>query len=112
MQEVLFGNSELSRPPEPVVMSLNPEYYELMWQGLKRHEFRRRYLASRPTIWYAYLTAPVSRLSSVIDLDEAISDAPSASLILPRRPGRKRCLGLRIPPRSGARVRVARHPHT
>ncbi len=76
MQEVLFGNFELSRPPEPVLMSLNPGYYELMWQGLKRHEFRRRYLAGRPTTWYAYLTAPVSRLSAVIDLDEAISDAP------------------------------------
>jgi predicted transcriptional regulator len=76
VQEVLFGNSELSRSPEPVLMSLNPKYYELMWQGLKRHEFRRRYLTSRPTTWYVYLTAPVSHLSAVIDLDEAIADTP------------------------------------
>lgn len=76
MQENLFGKPEPSRPPEPVLMSLNPEYYELMWQGLKRHEFRRRYLTGRPTTWYAYLTAPVSRLTAVIDLDEAIGDAP------------------------------------
>lgn len=76
MQEHLFSNPELSRPPEPVLMSLNPEYYELMWQGLKRHEFRRRYLTGRPTTWYVYLTAPVSHLSAVIDLDEAIADNP------------------------------------
>ncbi|MGH3939937.1 MAG: hypothetical protein ACRDTG_15165 [Pseudonocardiaceae bacterium] len=57
-------------------MSLNPEYYELIWQGHKRHEFRRRYLAGRPTTWYVYLTAPVSRLTAVIDLDEAIVDTP------------------------------------
>lgn len=79
MQEHPFSNPELSRPPEPVLMSLNPEYYELMWKGLKRHEFRRRYLTyltARLTTWYVYLTAPVSRLSAVIDLDEAITDSP------------------------------------
>ncbi len=76
MQEDLFDNLELSPPPEPVLMSLNPEYYELIWCGFKRHEFRRRYLIGRATTWYVYLTAPVSRLSAVIDLDEAIGDAP------------------------------------
>ncbi len=76
MQEDLFGNPELSRPPEPVLMSLNLEYYELMWHGLKRYEFRRRYLTGHRTTWYVYLTAPASRLSAVIDLDEAIADTP------------------------------------
>ncbi|MGH3719153.1 MAG: hypothetical protein ACRDRI_10010 [Pseudonocardiaceae bacterium] len=76
MQEDLFGNPELTPRPEPVVMSLNAEYYELMWRGLKRHEFRRRYLAGCRTTWYVYLTAPVSRLTAVIDLDEAIVDIP------------------------------------
>jgi predicted transcriptional regulator len=57
-------------------MSLNPEYYELIWQGLKRHEFRRRYLAERPTTWFVYLIAPVSRLAAVIDLGTAIVDTP------------------------------------
>ncbi len=37
-------------------MSLKPEYYELMWQGLKTHEFRRRYLKAQPTTWYVYLS--------------------------------------------------------
>lgn len=76
MQEDLFGNPDLSRPPEPVLMSLNPEYYELMWQGLKRYEFRRRYLIGHRTTWYVYLTAPASRLSAVIDLDAAITNTP------------------------------------
>ena len=72
VQEDLFG--ELA--PEPVLMSLNPEYYELMWHGLKTHEFRRRYLSGRPTTWYVYLTVPVSKLTAVIDLDPAIIDRP------------------------------------
>lgn len=76
MQDDLFGDLELTTPPEPVLMSLNPDYYELMWQGLKTHEFRRRYFTGRPTTWYVYLTAPVSRLAAVIDLDEAVVDTP------------------------------------
>jgi predicted transcriptional regulator len=58
-------------------MSLNPRYYELIWQELKRHEFRRRYLADRPTAWFVYLTAPVSRLAAVIDLGAAIVETPA-----------------------------------
>lgn len=72
----LFGPADLDRPVERVLMSLNPQYYELIWQRLKRHEFRRRYLAGRPTRWFVYLTAPVSRLTAVIDLGEAIVAAP------------------------------------
>ncbi|MGH3625348.1 MAG: hypothetical protein ACRDQ5_26800 [Sciscionella sp.] len=63
-------------PGERVLMSLKPEYYELMWQGLKTHEFRRRYLKGQPTTWYVYLTTPVSKLMAVIDLDEAIVGPP------------------------------------
>lgn len=47
-----------------------------MWQGLNRYEFRRRYLTGHRTTWYVYFTAPTSRLSAVIDLDEAITDTP------------------------------------
>jgi predicted transcriptional regulator len=78
VQDDLFGAAGLNIPVERerVLMSLNPEYYELIWQGLKRHEFRRRYLADRPTTWFVYLTVPVSTLAAVIDLDPAIVDAP------------------------------------
>jgi len=76
VQDDLFGDLELTTPPEPVLMSLKPGYYELMWQGLKTHEFRRRYLSGRSTTWYVYLTAPVSRLAAVIDLDETVIDTP------------------------------------
>lgn len=76
MQDDLFGAADVDLPVERVLMSLNPEYYELIWQHLKRHEFRRRYLADRPTRWFVYLTAPVSKLAAVIDLDEAIVDTP------------------------------------
>ena len=77
MQDALFDEPAAGQqPPEPVLMSLNPEYYELMWQGLKRHEFRRRYVAGRPTTWYVYLTVPESRLAAVIDLDTPIVASP------------------------------------
>jgi predicted transcriptional regulator len=76
VQEELFGVTPDAIPAAPVLMSLNPAYYELIWQGKKRHEFRRRYLAGRPTRWHVYLTAPVSRLVAVIELDEAIIDTP------------------------------------
>ena len=77
-QEDLFGDAGLTDhgEPESVLMSLNPQYYQLMWQGLKIHEFRRRYLRGRTTSWYVYLTAPVSRLAAVIDLGEAVVDTP------------------------------------
>jgi predicted transcriptional regulator len=76
-------------PPEPVLMSLNPEYYELIWAGEKRHEFRRRYLAGRPTTWYVYLTAPASRLTAVIDLNVPVVDTPRriADIAEQARPG-------------------------
>ncbi|WP_199827672.1 hypothetical protein [Streptomyces specialis] len=76
-------------PPEPVLMSLNPQYYDLIWQGLKRHEFRRRFLTGRAVTWYVYLTAPVSRLAAVIDLDPAVVDSPEriAAIAEQARPG-------------------------
>jgi predicted transcriptional regulator len=76
-------------PPEPVLMSLNPEYFHLMWQGLKTHEFRRRFVVGRPTTWYVYLTAPESRLAAVIDLAPAIVDTPQriAAIAEQARPG-------------------------
>jgi predicted transcriptional regulator len=63
---------------ERVLMSLNPEYYDLIWQRLKTHEFRRRYLAGRPTTWFVYLTAPASALAAVIELNAAVVDTPRA----------------------------------
>lgn len=77
MQDDLFGTAEFDLPVERVLMSLNPEYYDLIWQRLKRHEFRRRYLADRPTTWFVYLTAPVSKLAAAIDLDEAVVASPT-----------------------------------
>lgn len=77
MQDDLFGTAEVDLPVERVLMSLNPEYYELIWQRLKRHEFRRRYLTGRPTTWFVYLTAPVSTLAAVIDLETAVVANPT-----------------------------------
>ena len=62
--------------PEPVLMALHAEYYELIWQGLKTHEFRRRFLEGRPARWFVYLNAPVSRLAALIDLGPAVVDGP------------------------------------
>ncbi|GAA0979434.1 hypothetical protein GCM10009555_044130 [Acrocarpospora macrocephala] len=75
-QEGLFGDAGSGDVPEPVLMALHAEYYELIWRGLKRHEFRRRFLEGRSTRWFVYLNAPVSRLAAVIDLGPAVVDAP------------------------------------
>ncbi|WP_199487321.1 hypothetical protein [Actinomadura spongiicola] len=62
--------------PEPVLMALHEQHYKLMWQGLKKHEFRRRYMEGRPTRWFVYLTAPLARLTAVIDLGPPVVDVP------------------------------------
>ncbi len=82
-------DTDVERRPERIVMSLNSEYYELIWAGLKRHEFRRRFLEGQPVEWFVYLTAPVSRLAAVIELDAAVVDVPAAiaELAEQARPG-------------------------
>jgi hypothetical protein len=53
-------------------MALHAEYYDLIWQGLKTHEFGRRFLESRTVSWFVYLNAPVSRLAAVVALGPAL----------------------------------------
>lgn len=65
-----------SPDPEPVVMALHRRYYDLIWQGQKHHEFRRRFLVDTPTRWFVWFNAPVSTLSAVIDLGPAIVAPP------------------------------------
>ena len=67
-QQDLFGDVGPLGDAEPVLMALNREYYELIWQGLKTHEFRRRFIEGKAARWFVYLNAPVARLSAVIDL--------------------------------------------
>ncbi|MCK9875396.1 hypothetical protein MXD59_06320 [Frankia sp. Ag45/Mut15] len=76
LQQDLFGISGEAVAGEPVLMALHAEYYEQIWQGLKTHEFRRRFLEDRPVRWFVYLNAPVSRLAAVIDLGPAVVDVP------------------------------------
>jgi predicted transcriptional regulator len=76
LQEGLFSVAECGVSAEPVLMALNPEFYDLVWEGRKTHEFRRRFLEGRPVRWFMYLNAPVSRLAAVADLGPAIVDVP------------------------------------
>jgi predicted transcriptional regulator len=89
LQEGLFAAAECGGGAEPVLMALNPEFYELIWQGRKTHEFRRRFVEGRPARWFVYLNAPVSRLAAVIDLGPAIVDVPErvAAIAEAARPG-------------------------
>lgn len=73
-REGLF--SDVEPLPEPVLMALHAEYYDLIWQGQKIHEFRKRFLRGAATRWFVYLNAPVSRLAAVIDLGPAVVDIP------------------------------------
>jgi predicted transcriptional regulator len=85
----LFGDAVPEMVPEPVLMALHAEYYDLIWQGLKTHEFRRRFLEGRPVRWFVYLNAPVSRLAAVIDLGPALAGSPEevAAVAERMRPG-------------------------
>jgi predicted transcriptional regulator len=89
LQDGLFSAAAYQGSAEPVLMALNPEFYELIWRGLKRHEFRRRFLEGRLVRWFVYLNAPVSRLAAVIDLGLAIVDVPErvAAIAEAARPG-------------------------
>jgi len=75
-QQDLFAEAGSVVDAEPVLMALHAEYYELIWQRLKTHEFRRRFLEGRAARWFVYLNAPVSRLAAVIDLAPAVVDVP------------------------------------
>lgn len=85
----LFGEAVPDVVPEPVLMALHAEYYDLIWQGAKTHEFRRRFLEDRPVRWFVYLNAPVSRLAAVIDLGPAVVGSPDevAGIAERMRPG-------------------------
>jgi predicted transcriptional regulator len=72
----MFAEAGVVTGAEPVLMALHAEYYELIWQGLKTHEFRRRFVEDLATRWFVYLNAPVSRLAAVIDLGPAVVDVP------------------------------------
>jgi predicted transcriptional regulator len=89
LQQVLFATAESGARAEPVLMALNAEFFELIWQGQKTHEFRRRFLEDRPVRWFVYLSAPVSRLAAVIDLAAAVVDVPEriAAIAEAARPG-------------------------
>ncbi len=89
LQQGLFASAECQVSAEPVLMALKPEFYELIWRGLKRHEFRRRFVEGRRVRWFVYLNAPVSRLAAVIDLGPAVVDVPEriAAIAEAARPG-------------------------
>jgi predicted transcriptional regulator len=74
VQEGLFA--DVGSAPEPILMALHAEYYDLIWNGEKIHEFRKRFLKGTPARWFVYLNAPVSRLAAVIDLAPAVVDVP------------------------------------
>jgi predicted transcriptional regulator len=84
-QEDLFSGSGPQPNAEPVLMALHAEYYELIWRGLKTHEFRRRFLEGRPARWFVYLNAPVSRLAAVIDLGPAMAGPPRQVAVIAER---------------------------
>jgi hypothetical protein len=75
VQQDLFGDRREygdrgERPAEPVLMALHAEYYELIWRGLKTHEFRRRFLEGPPGSLVRLPDITVSRFRDVGPLVE------------------------------------------
>jgi predicted transcriptional regulator len=60
---------------QPILMSLLPQYYNLIWNGEKHYEYRRRYIwgSSR---WYVYLTHRVAAICGTIELASPIVASP------------------------------------
>jgi predicted transcriptional regulator len=88
-QGELFDVPLTGSSAEPVLMALKPQFYDLIWAGLKTHEFRRRFIEDCEVRWFVYLASPQSRLAAVIDLGPAVVDAPEriAAIAEAARPG-------------------------
>ncbi|WFE64270.1 hypothetical protein [Micromonospora sp. WMMD714] len=89
----LFGDDASADAREPVLMALNPIYFDLIWTGEKRYEFRRRFVTGQSVRWYVYLTAPMAHVGAVIDLGGVVgtpSESPT-SLSRPARATAPRC---------------------
>ena len=79
----LFGDAVPEMVPEPVLMALHAEYYDLIWQGLKTHEFRRRFLEGRPVRWFVYLNAPAGGETLFPNLDLTVAPEPGKFIAFP-----------------------------
>jgi hypothetical protein len=64
VQEDLFDVDQPAATAEPILMALHAEYYDLIWAGLKDHEFRKRFLRDQPTRWFVYLNTPAASPTS------------------------------------------------
>ena len=60
------------------LLSVHPEYVDLIKKGGKRVEFRRRPFARTITHIVIYATSPVKKLVGVCEVERVIQDAPAA----------------------------------
>lgn len=89
-----------------VIMSLKPEYGELVLSGSKTVELRNRVVRIEPdtTIWI-YFTSPVSKIVGVADVSSVICDSPP---VIWRRFRKGMCIDrLRFDEYVGDRIRVS-----
>lgn len=62
-----------------VLLSIKPEYAEKILQGVKRYEFRKSIFKNRDVRTVViYATMPVGKVVGEFDLEEVLSDSPSA----------------------------------
>lgn len=89
-----------------VIMSLKPEYGELVFSGSKTVELRNRVVRIEPgtTIWI-YFTSPVSEIVGLADVSSVICDSPQ---VIWRRFGKRMCIDqVKFEEYVGDRVRVS-----
>ncbi len=70
---------EIQHRPENAIalLSIHPNYVELIRNGVKRVEFRRRTFARTISHIVIYSTAPVQRLTGFCEIEQVVTGAPT-----------------------------------
>ncbi len=58
-----------------ILISLKKVYFDLMLEGKKKYEFRRKFL-NIPCAAFLYISSPVSKVCGVAKLGEPIIESP------------------------------------
>jgi predicted transcriptional regulator len=59
----------------PILLSLHEPYFEEIKSGIKRYEYRKRYV-EQPSIAYIYCTSPVKAVKGIVVFDTPIIGPP------------------------------------
>lgn len=68
---VLFNHLLSQDQEEYILISLKPQFYQLILEGAKKHEFRKRF-PNKKVKAFIYVTKPVGAIKALFEFDEPI----------------------------------------